>query len=217
MMHLKTRHMTLGVKIIAAIFPLFLFLSGCAGFQPPARTVQYYTLEYEPTGETGERPVPETIRVERLQVSPLYDTDRLVFREKAFLRDQYQYHRWRSTPMDMATYFLTRDMAQSRLFKGVFSNDSLFPATYRLSGTVLDFCEADENDWYALLSLDIILVKSTEPDVNRRVVFQKVYKAKTRCKEKTPLALAEAMSKAMAMVSTEIISDVYHHIAVSSQ
>ncbi len=203
-------------KRIPAFLFLVFFIPGCVGINPPAGDVHYYALEYEPAPKTGRPSIPETIRVDQLQVAPLYDTDRMVYREKAYQRGQYLYHRWRSNPRDMVTYYITRDMAQSGLFKGVFSDRSLYPAGYRLTGTVLDFCEYDENEWYALLSLDMVLMNATEPDVNRRIMFQKVYKSKIRCKDKTPMALAEAMSKAMAQISGEIISDVYHHVSLST-
>jgi hypothetical protein len=56
-------------------------------------------------------------------------------------------------------------------------------------------------------------MKENEPDINKRVLFQNRYQVKEVCKEKTLHALAEAMSKAMSLISEAIISDIYHALA----
>ena len=192
---------------------LLIFTTGCATLQSPAKETEYYALEYTPVDITGKEKLPVTLRVERFQISPLYNTDRIVFREKDFQRNQYNYHRWRSNPRDMITYYLTRDMALSQLFQGVFSSESLYPASYQVSGTVDEFYELDQDQWYAMLSLDIVLLRTDEPNVDHRIIFQHFYRAKTACDEKTPFALAEAMGKAMAAVSREIIMDIHGYIS----
>jgi ABC-type uncharacterized transport system auxiliary subunit len=59
------------------------------------------------------------------------------------------------------------------------------------------------------LSLSVTLMAHDEPDISKRVLFQKAYRAIKPCKEKHPSALVRAMSLAMKDVSGEILEDVY--------
>jgi hypothetical protein len=51
-----------------------------------------------------------------------------------------------------------------------------------------------------------------EPDISKRILLQKTYQLKETCRSKNPGALAEAMSRAMARVSGEIIKDLHARI-----
>ena len=200
-------------RIYTAVILLIFVSLGCAVGKQSMKETEYYGLEYSPPEITGKKKLPITIRIDRFQISPDYNTDKLVYRDHEFKRDQYNYHRWRSNPRDIVTYYLARDMAQSQLFNGVFTNESLYPASYTISGTVNEFYELDDEKWYAVLSLNIIFLKSVEPNVDQRVVLQRFYKSKIDCRAKTPSAVAEAMGKAMASISNEIILDVYQNLS----
>jgi hypothetical protein len=52
-----------------------------------------------------------------------------------------------------------------------------------------------------------------EPDMDKKIRFQKTYQISKPCKQGIPMALAEAMSLAMAEASTKIINDVYENLA----
>ncbi|MGA1870629.1 MAG: hypothetical protein ACMUJM_19005 [bacterium] len=45
-----------------------------------------------------------------------------------------------------------------------------------------------------------------------RIIFQRAYRAQKLCPYKNPQGLAEAMSHAMAEISTKIIDDMYKSI-----
>jgi len=196
--------------IISLIGGLILTLAGCLSFGEPASKVDYYTLEYVSPKFTDVKTVNSIIKMERFQASPLYNSERISYRKNNFQTDNYSNQRWETNPAHLIAYFLYRDIRQSGLFKAVFNHDAGFSATHSISGNVDEFFEDDRGKiWEAVLSLDIILMAENEPDLNKRILFQKRYSARKECVRNNPGALAEAMSKAMSELSAQIITDIY--------
>ncbi|MDP2643452.1 MAG: ABC-type transport auxiliary lipoprotein family protein [Desulfobacterales bacterium] len=203
-------------KRILILLMFALSVSGCLGAKQQSPAIVYYTLAYDPPAFTSLAPLPAVIQVQRFQVSPLYNSTKIVFQENQFERDAYNYHKWRANPGEIVAYFLARDMEQSSLFKAVFVFDRRFPASHLIQGLVEEFHELDSaNSWHAALSLSVTLVAAGEPDVSKSIVFQKRYPVKIPCREKTLKALVESMSSAMRHVSEKIILDVYQTLARS--
>lgn len=189
-------------------------LGGCAMFGSSSSKTDYYTLEYAPPKLAALNALPFIIKIERFYASPLYSSEKISYRKNDFQTDDYNYNRWETNPANLIAYFLFRDIKQSGLFRGVFSHDTGFAATHSISGTVDEFFEDDRGKaWEAVLSLDIVLMAENEPDINKRILFQKKYSAKKECAKKNPKALAEAMSRAMSELSGQIISDVHKSLA----
>jgi len=179
----------------------------------PGHQIEYYTLEYEIPPGADLEPLPYVVRIERFEVAPTYNTSRIIYREGSFRREAYVYKRWRSNPGDLVTYFLNRDIKGSGLFRAVLPHDSRFPSSFVIEGSVDEFFEWDTTTvWTAVLTLSITLMAENEPDVSRRILLQKTYQLREACQAKNPAALAEAMSRAMARVSGEIIKDLYVRI-----
>jgi cholesterol transport system auxiliary component len=152
--------------------------------------------------------------VELFSVSPIYNTRKIIYRDDAYKRAAYDYHKWQANPAEFVTYFLARDMRQSGLFKAVVTRNYRFPHTYMLGGSVDEFLESDmQAGCQADLSLNIVLMSENETDVSKKIIFQKSYHIRKPCRQKNPRALAEAMSKAMAEASTQIIDEVYNRLA----
>ena len=187
-----------------------LLVCGCLNLtQQPNKKINYYTLEYDPPETANLKTLPFVIYIERFNVAPLYDSNRIIYCQKKFKRDAYIYHKWMANPGDLVTYYLTRDL-RSSLFSTAFSSNSSCSSTYIINGTVDEFFEQDGNDiWKAVLSINITLMLKNEPDISKSVLMQKQYSAIEPCSKKNPQALAEAMSKAMANISNRIIKDVY--------
>lgn len=189
---------------------LVLSFAGCLGFGGPAGKVDYYTLEYVSPKFAEIKAVNSIIKMERFQASPLYNSEKISYRKNNFQTDEYSNQRWETNPAHLIAYFLYRDIKQSGLFKAVFNHDTGFVATHSISGTVDEFFEDDRGKiWEAVLSIDIILMAENEPDLNKRILFQKRYSTRKECAKKNPGALAEAMSKAMSELSVQIITDIY--------
>lgn len=200
---------------IASLFvSIFLSLSGCAMLGSSSSKTDYYTLEYDPPQLTGLIALPFIIKIERFYASPLYNSEKISYRKSDFQTDEYNYNRWETNPAQLIAYFLYRDIKQSGFFKGVFSHDTGYAATHSVSGTVDEFFEDDRGKaWEAVLSLDIVLMAENEPDINKRILFQKKYSSRKPCAKKNPKAVAEAMSKAMSELSGQIIMDIHKSLA----
>ena len=67
------------------------------------------------------------------------------------------------------------------------------------------------------LIISITLMAEDEPDVSRRILFQRRYRAEESCTIKNPRALAEAMSRAMADLSEKIIRDIHGRLKEGRQ
>jgi ABC-type uncharacterized transport system auxiliary subunit len=198
------------MKILLFCLSACLIIAGCIDLKQPKNKVQYYTLEYSSPDITGLKPLPVTLKIERFTEAPAYNTNRIIYGKQSFKRDEYFYYKWRSNPADLVTYFLSRDMRESGLFKAVLPQSSGFPFSYLLEGSVDEFFELDvAENWNAVLSLTITLMAANEPDVSKSVLFQKSYTIKKVCKHKNPQGLAQAMSLAMGAISNEVIKDIY--------
>lgn len=198
------------IKAAFRIVVILLLVFGCAVPQKrPARHVDYYTLEYPPPKAAVSAPIPAVLGVRLFQIAPAYNTNKIVYREKEFLRNTYHYHKWRANPAEMVSYFLARDLQQSARFKAVFTPDQSQPVTHILTGVVGEFFEHDSDQkWEAVLSVSVTLLKAKEPDISRQVVSQNEYRVRKPCEHKNPRALAAAMSTAMAELSQSILDDV---------
>lgn len=193
---------------------VFLCCCACTGFKQPGHKIDYYTLEYEPPQVQGVRSLPLVLRVERFSVSPLYNTHQIIYRDRPFKRDAYPYEKWRAAPGDLVAYYLTRDFKQVGLFKAVAPTDSRVEPSLILEGTVDEFYEWDSEDgWKAVLTVSTVLLAHPEPDVSKRILFQKTFRAVKPCKAKNLTSFSEAMSRAMAEVSEQVIRTTLEHLA----
>jgi len=203
------------VKIILILLMgLTLPLTACLDLKQPRSKIEYYSLEYDPPRMGDHQPVSHVIKVALFSVSPIYNTRKIIYRDDAYKRAAYDYHKWQANPAELVTYFLARDMRQSGLFKAVFTRNSRLPHAYVLGGSVDEFLESDtQAGCQADLSLNIVLMSEHETDISRKIVFQKSYHIRKPCRQKNPRALAEAMSVAMAEASAQIIDEVYNRLA----
>ena len=203
-----------------AIFILIIFLissGGCVTLKQPNMKIEHYTLEYDallPVTNTNLNPVPAALKVERFSIAPVYNTSRIVYRDQEFKRSSYFYHKWKSNPADLVSYFLARDIRESGLFTAVNVPDSKITHTHIVEGLVDEFLEWDSKDkWEAVLSMNVTLLDAVTSDISKRVIFQQKFSSRKTCKEKHPKALAQAMSQAMAEVSENICLTIHKALA----
>ena len=203
-----------------AIFILIIFLissGGCVTLKQPNMKIEHYTLEYDallPVTNTNLNPVQAALKVERFSIAPAYNTSRIVYRDQEFKRSSYFYHKWKSNPADLVSYFLTRDIRESGFFTAVNVPDSKITHTHIVEGLVDEFLEWDSKDkWEAVLSMNVTLLDAGTSDISKRVIFQQRFSSRKTCKEKHPKALAQAMSQAMAEVSENICLTIHNALA----
>lgn len=190
---------------------------GCVSLKQPGMDIDYYTLEYDkslPVTNAGLDPVQAVIKVERLNIAPAYNTNRIIYRDQSFKRASYFYHKWKANPADMITHLLTRDTRRSGLFKAVVIPGSKTPHTHIVEGSVDELLEWDSKDkWEAVLSVNVTLLDAEESNISKKVIFQQRFSARKKCEEKHPKALVQAMSEAMAEVSENICMAVYNALS----
>jgi len=207
--------MTAYARIFLILTLTLLLTAACAGqLKKPARRIDFYTLEYPSPQPAGKAPLPVVLGVQRFRVAPTYNTQKIVYRDRNFKRNTYQYHKWRAEPGDLVGYFLARDLTQAAVFRAVFSLEKNLPTSHIIEGTVDEFFESDTSrSWEAVLTVSITLMKTMEPDISKRIISQKTYRARKPCGQKNPRALAAAMSLAMAEISEAVMNDVYASLA----
>lgn len=196
--------------LVAGLITGLTGLAACLNVKQPAWKIDYYSLEYDPPQVNVNERLPATLRVDMFSVAPEYDTRKIVYQETSFKKNAYMYHRWWAKPNEMVTSFFARDLEAASLFKAVFAFDRTLPATHSLRGSVDVFHEADQPEvWDAVIQLSVNLINENTVKAENAVLLQKRYSAREPCREKTPLALAEAMSKAVSAVSVNMMLDVY--------
>ncbi len=189
---------------------LAVSIAACATMRQPSEKIDFYTLEYASPKVEDLKPIPATIRVERFTVAPMYNSTQIIYRDMSFKRDAYTYREWRANPGDLVTYFLARDLRESGLFEAVSPYGSRMQAQYVLEGSVDEFFESDtDKGWKAVLALSTTLMVDNEPDISKRIIFQKTFRSTRPCRQKNPMGVAAAMSEAMAEISGQIIRTVY--------
>ena len=150
-----------------------------------------------------------TLRVAPFQVSPQYNSTRIVYETAPYRLEEYVYHRWLVNPGEMIGYHLARDLRESDAFQAVFygSGDS---EEYMVTGSVDTLLERDETPtWEAVLSLNITLMASREPDPTKKILFQREYRTEEPCRQNSPTAFAAAVSEALRRSSSLILEDIY--------
>ena len=193
------------------LFLLLLALAGCLGGARPAPVIQYYQLSYAAPGFTGLAPCPRTIQMERLTANRVFDSRAMIYRSGAFELADYPSGHWRVAPADMLTDCLSRDFREARLFPSLSTYRDNGDARFILEGNVEEFMEIRVKEQsLASLVIRIYCVDTTKKGAAERVVWEKLYAVREPLKDRTPEALATAMSAAMEKLTRQLITDIHH-------
>jgi ABC-type uncharacterized transport system auxiliary subunit len=192
------------------LFLLIIVFMGCLGGSRSAVVIQYYHLEYAAPGFTGLAPCTQTIRVERLTTNRAFDSRAMVYRADPFVFADYPGGRWWVTPADMLTDSLIRDFQGAGLFRSALTFRDTEDARFILEGNVEEFMEITEKEQsLASLVIRVACVDTTKEGVVERLVLQKTYTVREPLRDRTPDALARAMSAAVEKLSKQMITDIY--------
>jgi len=205
-------------KNLLLLLGLTLPLAACLNLKQPQNRIEYYTLEYDPPVTANRQALPVVIRVLQFSISPVYNSNRIIYRDKSYKRQAYSYHKWRANPAQLVTYFLSRDLKASGIFKAVLPADRSVAPAYRVEGSVDEFLEvAGSENRHAVLAVSIVLMDENQTDISQKVLFQKTYRTRKPCDLKHPRGLAAAMSLAMSEVSLSIIDDLFNNLAARKE
>jgi ABC-type uncharacterized transport system auxiliary subunit len=195
-----------------------MVLTGCIGNASVPSTVYYYTLDYKSESPNAPSRLPFVLRVNRFSVSPPFNAQRIVYAEKNLHRNTYAYHHWIAQPGELLSYLLARDLDYYGGFRAVLTPDATQPATHDVYGWVEEFIEIDDHSpWQASIIVHITLASALDPDASRRILMQKRYSQKADCTAKTPAALAQAMSVAVASIYKEVVHDIYSRLGLKNR
>jgi ABC-type uncharacterized transport system auxiliary subunit len=170
----------------------------------------HFLLDYPSPVFGGSPPVAESIRVELFAAPQALNSTNMVYQPRPFETSSYVYNRWQVSPAHLVTDFFLRDLRQARLFQGVFGYQQSGLGRFRVEGAVQQFAEQNDPDgWKAVLAVSITLSDLNEAEVTKRVIMQKNYAQAEPMTSQTPSGLAQAMSRAMEVVSADMINDIY--------
>lgn len=118
---------------------------------------RYYSIDYPHSADASAAAaaIPASLVVERFRGSEAYTRDRLVYRESLNELNFYEYHRWTSSPVDMATELMLHTLKTRGRFAGVHSIRESEKGDLVLRGWVEHFEEVDQPSVVALVELHL--------------------------------------------------------------
>ena len=112
------------IKMTILLLCPALILAACLNLKQPQNRIEYYSLEYDPPAAGRHPALEHVIRVQPFSISPIYNSHRIIYRDQSYKRQAYSYYKWRANPAQFVTYFLSRDLKASGIFKAVLPGDS---------------------------------------------------------------------------------------------
>lgn len=127
---------------------------------------RYYSIEYPHASDAGASAprISASMVVERFRGSDAYTTDRLAYRESEHEINFYEYHRWTSSPVEIATEAMLHTLKMRGRFNDVHSLRESERGDLILRGRVEHFEETDQPSVAARveLHLDVFEAKTRE-------------------------------------------------------
>jgi len=168
--------------------------------------VRYYMIE--PPSQEKQSPAddvaaPVTVGIAAFDSSPIYEDDRIIYRDNPYEVKFYHYRRWVVAPAELVSEQIYEQFVASGAFSEVVRYGGGESADYVLNGDLLAFEEWDEKDtWYAQVGLRARLSQAG----SGRVIWQDTLFKREPAAAKDPVHVVEAMSKALQGVVTEILA-----------
>ena len=205
----KDRWINSSITVLFLTIVATLMMGGCINLKQASLEIHYYTIEYDPPQAVNATPLPHIVKIEQFQVSPLYDSNRIVIKNEDFIRDEFIYHKWRANPGELVSFFLARDFSETRRFQASLFYESSLPYTHLITGVVEDYYlqTGDANE--AVLAVAINLVDNTRRGQDKFILMQKKYRLSVETPTGSPSDLAKAMSTAVRQISSQILNEVY--------
>ncbi|PKN17908.1 MAG: hypothetical protein CVU71_10275 [Deltaproteobacteria bacterium HGW-Deltaproteobacteria-6] len=187
-----------------------LLIAGCATSSKPQYNVENYLLNYPAPSWTKPEKLAASVKLNRFSIAAAYNSTHMFFRSDAYSIDSFNYSRWAVNPADMTGDNLLRDMRASGQFLAVFSRHETDESRFIISGGIEEFyLRTDNGNNKAVIGISISMQDSREKETGKRMMFQKKYFREEPLKESSPRGYCQAASRAMEIISREIISDIY--------
>jgi len=184
-------------------------LTSCISPTGSAPPVRQYVLEYPTPNAAGGGGIGELLKVEQFNAARLFAGPSMLYRKGPFRLDAYHEYSWRIAPAEMMADLLRRDLRHAGIFRAVLSPRDTEEARFILEGGVEEFLEVEEGRGRkARLVATLTLIDLSRQEVTERVVFQKTYQSEALFQAEGASGFAEAMSRAMTQLSTQVIADI---------
>lgn len=193
-------------SIFCAILIMLLFLR-CGGRIPD---MHYYLIDFPITQPPGNHAPAHniTLGVMRFDAAPLYQEERLVYRDSPYEGKYYHYHRWVSQPAQMITDKTIEQLRAANLFALVVPFPKYSQIDYLLQGTIRALEEWDEGDqWYARVQIAFELTDRT----SQQLTWHTVIEQKVPVQRKTPAEIIRGINSGVQQCLIELEKQLHAH------
>lgn len=166
--------------------------------------IHYYLLDNPlENPDFNQQPKHDKILgVQLFDIAPLYDQDKIVYRESFYEAKFYNYHRWIAPPDEMITAETIDHITNSSLFKNVIQYPSTLNVDYILKGNILAFEEWDqENQWFSHIRLMVELFDMR----GKNTLWKEIIEVKNPVAEKQPLELVKSINQSFKECMEKVI------------
>lgn len=192
---------------------VFLCLTGCGTLKQIRPEIKFYALEYDSPRLEKPPSTSRTAEILPFTATAFYQTHRIVYREAPYKRNVYHYHQWQEPPAELVSKLLLRDLSNSGLFEAISDRSIGYPADFTLKGSVDDFLQWDiDNRWNAVIAVTVTVYPNATLSEAGLKPFRKPYRITEPCSHNNPTSLAEAMSRAMSALTSQVITDLLHYV-----
>lgn len=116
-------------------------LAGCSILSPPQSEPANAILSKVPDQVPFEPGQASTLLVQRPEISPAYDTPRMVYTVKPYQLAYYRDNQWAETPAQMIQPLLVRTLQQTGFFQAILNSPDSGQASYTLRTEVAELVQ----------------------------------------------------------------------------
>ena len=164
----------------------------------------YFTMSYVLLPHKGEAPqkTAATVRVRQLDITPAYDTERIVYRYSPYEFQYYNFMLWAVKPQKMITDMLIRHLQHANLFANVSLDYGDHRPDYEISGMIHAIEELDSGDeWFAHLAFSLRMTRFR----GEKVVWSHDVNVKKQVYNKSPVYVVKALSELMEAEMIKVV------------
>ncbi|MDZ7332698.1 MAG: PqiC family protein, partial [candidate division KSB1 bacterium] len=179
----------------------------CGGRIPD---MHYYLIDFPITQASGNQsPFHNiTLGVMRFDAAPLYQEERLVYRDSPYEGKYYHYHRWVSQPAQMITDKTIEQLRAANLFALVVPFPKYSRIDYLLQGTIRALEEWDEGDqWYARVQIEFEVTDRKSQQLSWHTVIEQ----KVPVQKKTAAEIVQGINLGVERCLVELVKQLNAH------
>jgi ABC-type uncharacterized transport system auxiliary subunit len=152
--------------------------------------------------------LPATVRVRQLDITPAYDTERIVYRYSPYEFQYYNYMLWAVKPQKMITDMLIRHLQHAKLFADVSLDYGEHRPDFEIFGTMHAIEELDSGDeWFAHLAFSLRMTRFR----GEKIVWSHDVNVKKQVYNKSPVYVVKALSELMETEMEKVVSSLYKY------